>query len=147
MLLPLNFNIQTEYEGTSDCLNTRLVVNVESKLHIKLSPHVVEDLLSFAKRCQTYYLIRDLKQYRPHRKPITDSQIPHKFIKNKILKHKRRLVVRDWFFYILWSIRLKNIMKNINSKPVLDSYLLFDPKYAKLLKMCLDEGVSFEKVR
>lgn len=58
-------------------------------------------------------------------------------------------MVRDWFFYVLWSIRLKNILSDTKSKDkaLMDHYLLFDPKYAKLLSMCVDERVSFEEVR
>jgi len=69
---------------------------------------------NFIQQSQTYYLMRDLKQYRPHRKPITadDITIPG-LEKNKVFIHKRKLIVRDWFFYVVWSIRLKNILKSV----------------------------------
>jgi hypothetical protein len=71
--MPLNINVQSEYEQTTESLNTRLVVDVESKLQVRVNPYVLEDMLSLLDRFSSYYLIRDLKQYRPHRKPITDS--------------------------------------------------------------------------
>jgi hypothetical protein len=27
--------------------------------------------------------------------------------------HKRKLLVRDWFFYVVWSLRLKKILKAV----------------------------------
>ena len=71
--MPLNINVQSEYEQTTESLNTRLVVDVQSKLQVRVNPYVLEDMLSLLDRFSAYYLIRDLKQYRPHRKPITDS--------------------------------------------------------------------------
>lgn len=73
--------------------------------------------------------------------------MPINYRKNKILQHKRKLIVRDWFFYVVWKMRLKKITQNLNSKPVLDNYLFFDPKYSEILKKCLDERVQFEEIR
>jgi hypothetical protein len=56
--------------------------------------------------------MRDLKQYRPRRKPILDSDLTHADLKrNEVLNHKRTLLVRDWFFYVVWSLRLKKILR------------------------------------
>ena len=72
-----------------------------------------------------------MKQYRPHRKPITD--VPKKLENRASLKRKRKLVVRDWFFFVVWFIRLKKILRSFKEKDD-NSYIIFDPKYSHLLK-------------
>lgn len=58
--------------------------------------------------------MRDLKQYRPHRKPILDCDVGHPaLLKNKVLLHKRKLLVRDWLYFVVWSMRLKKILKTV----------------------------------
>ena len=54
-------------------------------------------------------MIKDLKQYRPHRKPITD--IPTHLENHPRIKRKRRLIVRDWFRIVIWYNRLKKVIR------------------------------------
>ena len=44
-----------------------------SGLKVKINPMTVDDMSQFLQTAQLYYLRRDLKQYRPQRKPITDD--------------------------------------------------------------------------
>lgn len=46
ILQSVNYNFQNEYEQTSDCTNQRMVLEVESKLRLRLNPYMVEDMIS-----------------------------------------------------------------------------------------------------
>jgi hypothetical protein len=43
------------------------------------------------------------------------------------LKRKRKLIVRDWFHYVLWSLRLKKILKGTYPHSVLEREIEMDP--------------------
>lgn len=75
-----------------------------SGLLIRVNPITCDDMSQFLQSCQLYYLMKDLKQYRPQRKPITDDMVhSQKLLKNQVLRHKRKLIIRDWFFYVVWA--------------------------------------------
>ena len=82
-----------------------------NRVKINVNPQILNDMKHLSDRCQTHYLLRDLKQYRPHRKPITD--VPKHLEKRFTLSKKRKLIVRDWFFFVVWYIRLKKILKGM----------------------------------
>ena len=102
-----------------------------SPLDIQVNPYILNDLQHFLDRISNQVLLRDLKQYRPHRKPITD--VPQKLEGRATLKRKRKLVVRDWFFFVVWYIRLRKILRSFQDKDD-NAYIIFDPKYSHLLK-------------
>lgn len=81
-------------------------------------------------------LLKDLKQYRPNRKPITN--VPEKHQQRYALKRKRRLIVRDWFFFVVWYIRLRKILKGVYSKEAMNNFMLFNPRYSIVLKAFLE---------
>ena len=60
-----------------------------------------------------YKMSLKLKAYRPTRKPITTPLDPGA---SEVELRKRRLIVRDWFFYVIWAIRVKNIAKKKKDK-------------------------------
>ena len=80
-----------------------------SPLRINVTPYVVNDMLHFKEHLAIQSLLKDLKQYRPNRKPITN--VPEKHVQRYALKRKRRLIVRDWFFFVVWFIRLRKILQ------------------------------------
>jgi hypothetical protein len=75
-------------------------------------------------------LITELQKYRPHRRPIVtkqknplssqrNQQVNNLFSKKKRneaetarLQRKKKLVVRDWFFYVVWFVRLRKIIED-----------------------------------
>lgn len=59
---------------------------------INVTPRMVEDMNNLVELCQNFYLAKDLKQYRPHRKPITNAPAHLQF--DPVFKRKRRLIVR-----------------------------------------------------
>ena len=91
----------------------------------------------FIQVAKTYYLLKDLKQYRPHRKPIPASEIKEPaLLKNRVVCHKRRLLVRDWFFFVVWSIRLKKILLTVYEKS--SPLLSVDPRHSEMIRKCLN---------
>ena len=133
-----------------DC-KTNIIVTTEhfelstevQKIQLSVNPSIFDDLNNFIDQSKAYYLLKDLKQYRPHRKPIPTSDIPEiALLKNKVLCHKRRLLVRDWFFFVVWSIRLKKILRSVydRSPPLLS----VDPKFRELIIKCLNPQISSE---
>jgi len=78
-----------------------------------VTPDLVTCLHSLNEYIENYYIAQDLKQYRPQRRPITPSQlttVSKKVLKSESFKRKRRNVVRDWLYYIVWYVRLKRIL-------------------------------------
>lgn len=66
-----------------------------------------------------YYIAQDLKQYRPQRRPITKNSFDEftkmptkKELNSESFKRKRRNVVRDWLYYVVWYVRLKRILEH-----------------------------------
>ena len=78
-----------------------------------MTPDLVTTLHALNEYIENYYIAQDLKQYRPQRKPIVASQVKSvskKVLKSESFKRKRRNVVRDWLYYIVWYVRLKRIL-------------------------------------
>ena len=53
-------------------------------------------------------IIPDLKAYRPRKRPLVIDPVRH--VPEKV-KKTRRQIVRDWFFFVVWSLRLKKMLK------------------------------------
>ena len=104
----------------------------------------MNDLHHFLERMNSTFLIRDLKQYRPHRHPITE--VPDNLQNKAALKRKRKLIVRDWFFFVVWYIRLRKIIRSFYSKDGKNAYMLFDPKYSQLLQQVMNKEVPLDDV-
>ena len=75
---------------------------------INISPDIAADLGAFLEYVSNYFVIKDLRNYRPLRRPITGSKKPE----SAKLRRTRKLIARDWFFYVIWSMRLKKLMRN-----------------------------------
>jgi hypothetical protein len=80
---------------------------------VNVTPDLLSSLQSLNEYVDNYYIAQDLKQYRPQRKPITASQVQgfsKKVLKSESFARKRRNVVRDWLYFIVWYVRLKRIL-------------------------------------
>lgn len=84
-----------------------------------------------------------MKQYRPHRRPIVCE--PGTKLSEKA-KLKRKLVVRDWFFYVVWYVRLKKILKNLYSSGLLDHELESNQRYADIMRLMNDKHATIYDV-
>ena len=80
--------------------------------------------------------------YRPHRRPLTD--VPTHLEGKTALRRKRKLIVRDWFFFVVWYIRLRRIITEFYKHDEKNAYLLFDSRYSYLLHQALNKECTFE---
>lgn len=107
-----------------------------SPLHISITPQILSSFEQIYDFCENFVVLRDLKQYRPHRRPIVASSIPESKRNNATLKRKRRLIVRDWFFYVVWYVRLRKIFNGIKDKGIMRrTASLADDKYYQILQI------------
>ena len=60
------------------------------------------------------------------------------------LRRKRKLIVRDWFFFVVWYIRLRRIITEFYKHDEKNAYLLFDSRYSYLLHQALNKECTFE---
>lgn len=63
------------------------------------------------------------------------TNIPAHLKSHPVVKRKRFLLVRDWFFYVVWFVRLRKIVRNYLSSSLsyADSLLKSDQKYQEIL--------------
>jgi hypothetical protein len=52
-----------------------------------------------------------------------------------VVARKRKLIVRDWMFYVVWYVRLKKILKNLYSTDMLQQELDSNKKYQEIVKL------------
>lgn len=78
-------------------------------LRININPIVIGKLNSFQEFLKGYYLNDPIQDFKPMRKPYNqNSEIVNKFLNNKNVCLKRKLVSRDWFYYLIWFFRFRN---------------------------------------
>lgn len=78
-----------------------------------MTPSLITTLQNLNDYIDNYYIAQDLKQYRPQRKPLTKTQLQNvskKTLKSESFKRKRKNIVRDWLYFIVWYVRLKRIL-------------------------------------
>jgi hypothetical protein len=81
---------------------------------LNITPDLLQSLHFINGYIENYYISQDLKQYRPQRRPVTPDQLQglsKKVIKSESFKRKRKNIVRDWLYYIVWYVRLKRILE------------------------------------
>lgn len=59
-----------------------------------------------------------------------------------MLNHKRKLLVRDWFFYAVWCIRLKQILKDFFTEDD-GSLVNLNDRYRQMFYDCFDPQLTF----
>lgn len=76
-------------------------------------------MLRFRQYLEAQSYIRELQKYRPHIR--IQTFIDYRKRKNGKLSEevekKRKAVVRDWFRYVLWYIRLRKAARSFSSGP------------------------------
>eukprot|EP00347_Sterkiella_histriomuscorum_P022380 403330690 len=85
-----------------------------------LTPQLVDDMSRFYEFVQNFSISLDLKQYRPQRRPICLSEMNNQDIQDDHIKRKKKLIVRDWFFFVVWYIRLRNLLNNYYSEQLIE---------------------------
>ena len=91
-------------------------------LRTEVRPSMAHDLRSLLEYYSFFPLSLDTKQYRPRQKPIVADdddkvygrgglkQSKGRSISLVDRKKKRKLVVRDWFHYVVWALRVKKAL-------------------------------------
>ena len=139
-------NYDSEEKGLKERVRQVNQISLASgKAKVNINPQILSDMKHLSDRFFAHYLLRDLKQYRPHRKPLTE--VPKHLEKRLTLRKKRRLIVRDWFFFVVWYVRLRKILKGMYQKDVMNKYLFFDPKYADILSKVMNQELTLEQVK
>ena len=66
-------------------------------------------------------------------------------LQNKVaLKRKRKLIVRDWFFFVVWYVRLRKIIRSFMQKDGKNAYMLLDGNYGHLLLQVMNKEISLD---
>ena len=75
------------------------------------------------------------------------TDIPAKIANRPSVKRKRKLIVRDWFFFVVWYIRLRKIISSFYQKADEGSaYMIFDPRYRHLIEQVLNKEISVNQL-
>jgi len=88
-----------------------------TKVIVNITPQLIESLSLIKEHSANYSILNELKVYIPKKRPITSIEEIRKTeasIGIEALKRKRRLIVRDWFFLVVWAIRIKKIIGKYN---------------------------------
>ena len=81
-----------------------------TKIDINVNPKLIDDISSFKEHASNILIMKQLKNYRPLNRPITNDK---RLENNAKLKRKKLLTVRDWFFYAVWATRIKQTFNTI----------------------------------
>ena len=58
---------------------------------------------------------------------------PFELKNNPIVSRKRKLIVRDWFFYVVWFVRLRKLFRGlITNEELLNNALHNDERYKEI---------------
>lgn len=114
----LNFmgrlSIQKEKDGDLFANKTdkpyKLCLNIfTNDIKVTINPTIIGKLNSFQDFIKGYFLNDPIQDNKPMRKPYDPTNINVlKNQQNLTLLNKRKLVVRDWWFYFIWFIRFKH---------------------------------------
>ena len=55
--------------------------------------------------------------------------------------------MRDWFFFVIWYLRLRKILSMIGEDTSMQNFYFFDPKYKEILFKLIHENMSVAEVK
>ena len=88
-----------------------------NEIQLNIYPDFLNKLSSFEEFVKSFYVNDMAQDFKPMRKPyIKTSELVIKYNKDETILRKRRLVVRDWFFYMIWFNRIKKAMYGLYYK-------------------------------
>ena len=109
---------ESAYEEAQKQIRPRIKMDLlMTKINFNIFPSIIEDLITFQNLTKNMSIMNELKGYRPFRKPEWRNP-------NFRNLNRRRLIVRDWLFYTIWAIRIKNVYQEMQ--------ILKDKKYFEL---------------
>lgn len=79
-----------------------------SEININIYPSLLKHLASLIETMRGYYLVKPIQDFKPMRKPYNsqDSNVINLSSKKEFL-FKRKMIARDWLYYIVWFKRFK----------------------------------------
>lgn len=102
-----------------------------SDLKVNINPSIIGKLTSFQEFLKGYFLNDPIQDYKPMRKPYNaNSDLVKMYQENQTIKTKRKLVVRDWFYYFVWFHRFKT---TIYGKPFKNK---LQEEFSKYFNIC-----------
>ncbi len=72
-----------------------------------ITPSIVNDLATFLEYSQNVKIAAELQHYRPIKRPIPEAA------GSTVSRRDRMIIVRDWFSYAVWALRLKKLAKQL----------------------------------
>ena len=79
-----------------------------SELKLTIYPQLIQIIENFLDYAKSYYIIEQVQDFKPMRRPYDrTNELVIKFKENSKFKRKRKMIVRDWFYYMIWFLRIK----------------------------------------
>ena len=79
-----------------------------NEIQLNLNPDFLNKVESFEEFVRSFYINELIQYFKPMRKPyLKTSDLVKKYSKDSRILRKRRLVVRDWFYFMIWYTRIK----------------------------------------
>lgn len=112
-----------------------------SELNLSIYPDILQIFQSTADFMKSFYIIEPIQDFKPMRKPYKNSDLTKKYKKDPGFKFKRKMVVRDWLYYLVWFYRFKNaIYGNVFKNPM-------QMEFSKYYNICCLPNEEKEKER
>ena len=116
-----------------DILLTNITVNI--------CPNIIEDICAFIEYAKKLKIMKSIKNYKPTQRPIVGN------LKVKNLaefNRKRKLIVRDWLFFVVWAKRIEQAIEinSKNDKEINSEQNEIEELYKKLLRKKKELKVS-----
>lgn len=102
-----------------------------TKFALNITPRIIENIIMLKEYVQNFAIRQELKNYRPKLRPIVSNETSK--LESDEMKRKRLLIVRDWFYFVVWANRIKKLIKNYdeNSSKKNNNYNDFKTIYTK----------------
>jgi len=82
-----------------------------SEVNLQIQPELIKKFSNLLDTLKSYYIIDSIQNFKPMRKPyVKSSLLVNKYTKSSKLQYKKKMVVRDWFYYFMWYTRFKKIV-------------------------------------
>jgi len=79
-----------------------------NEIQFSLYPDLIHKFQNFQDFIKSFYVNELVQYFKPMRKPYEkSSELIVKYSKDPTVLKKRKLIVRDWFYYMIWFTRVK----------------------------------------
>jgi hypothetical protein len=95
-----------------------------NEIQLSVYPDFVKKLICFEEFFKSFYVNDMIQYFKPMRKPYEKNcEIIRKFSKDAKILLKRRFIVRDWFYYMIWFTRVKKAVYGSYFKSIIHEEL------------------------